>query len=122
MHQRNRQAAEQPQGHEALLAIVEAIVLEGERQPREDALGICEIEPVIDPVGRSLGFRSAKGDPHIVYTFRSYIKVAKCLRWMVFLPRRPGADGGARNARFSAKNRRIHEATPSQYPSVGVVR
>ncbi len=77
MHQRNGQAVEQPEGHEALFRVVEAIVLERERQAGEDAFGICEVEPVIGEIGRSLDLRPAEGDIHIVYTLRIYIKISK---------------------------------------------
>src|SRR6476661_1543469 len=60
----------------APFAVAVARVLDGPRDTREHADGVCEIQTMLGPVGLALCFGPRKPDIHIVYTLRVYVKSA----------------------------------------------
>lgn len=65
---RDRDALQQAQGHESALTVCEAVVLIGERQAREDCLGIDKVQSMIPEVGLALALIPAVSHLQSVYT------------------------------------------------------
>ena len=61
---RHRDASKQPQRHEALFLVTEAIVLVGERGAIEYPFGVHEVEAVVLQVPRAL--RLVPREPHVL--------------------------------------------------------
>jgi len=79
MNNRNRYAAQKPQGHKPLLIIIETVVLEGEGGTFKDSWGIPEIQPVFAEVGLAFPFIPPEAHLRSVYTPRPRIKQSAAL-------------------------------------------
>ena len=68
VHDGNNNSVQQAERYEALLAVVESVVLKRVRDTFEDPWSIGEIEAVIRQIGLALGFAPRKAHIRIVYT------------------------------------------------------